>query len=169
MQKPRPKRQRNKFRPQKPAQRTEEQVWIDFEKLPADLDEDQLKELMATLPKKPRGKNAVPTSHAELQALSLAELYEVMDEEKLEEPGGRRREEVIWEIIAARLRANRQVSTQGCIDTTKENHTFLRSPHYGYIPSAEDVFVPPSLVKRYGLSKGMTISGWLRPPTEEEQ
>ena len=168
-QKQRPKRQRNKFRPQKSAPRQQDQVWIDFDKLPADLDEEQLAELLSTLPKKPRGKQATPTSHSDLQALSLAELYELADEEKLEDVGGQRREQVVWDIVSKRLKANRPVYCQGCIDTTKENHTFLRSPHYAYLPSAEDIFVPPSLVKRYGLSKGMTIKGWLRPPTEEEQ
>jgi len=169
MQKTRSKRQRHKFRAQKSQQRDQDQVWIDFDKLPADLDEQQLEELMETLPKKPRGKNAGPTSHAELQALSLAELYEVADAEKIEDAGGRRREEVVWRLVSERLKANRQVAAEGCVETTKENHTFLRSPHYGYIPTAEDVFVPPSLVRRYGLTRGMTVKGWLRPPLDEEK
>ena len=43
MHKSRPKRQRNKFRTPKTSPRTQDQVWIDFEKLPADLDEEQLR------------------------------------------------------------------------------------------------------------------------------
>ena len=77
------KRQRKSFHKQrsfKAPVRTE-QVWIDYDKLPADLDEAQLKELMDSLPKK-RSKPK-PTSYAELQAMNMTELHEVAEAEKV--------------------------------------------------------------------------------------
>jgi transcription termination factor Rho len=56
----------------------------------------------------------------------------------------------------------------GTVDL-KDNHAFLRSPHYAYLPSVEDPFLPPSVVSRYGIVPGMTVSGLLRPPLDGER
>jgi transcription termination factor Rho len=60
------------------------------------------------------------------------------------------------------------MTANGTLDITKEGHAFLRNPAYGYLPCADDVFVPPSLILEYGLIDGMTLSGTLRAPQEGE-
>ncbi len=152
------------------APRPAEHVWIDYERLPKDLEPEALAELLATVPKPKRGKAAKePTSYSELQALSLADLHEVAEEEKLDNVAGRRRDEVIFEIAAARLRAGTPVEVEGCVEMTRDNHCFVRQADAAYLPANEDVFVPASIVKQFALLPGMTIKGRLRPPLEGEK
>jgi transcription termination factor Rho len=152
------------------APRPAEQVWIDYALLPKDLSPEELEQLAESLPKPKRGK-AKPerTSYSELQAMSLAELHEVAEEEKLDAVAGRRRDEVIWEIAATRLRAGAPVDVEGIADITRDNHCFIRQADAGYLPAQEDALLPQSLVQKYGVQPGMTIKGRLRPPVDGER
>ncbi len=166
----RPKRARfKKHGPkfQRGGQFGNDQVWIDYDKLPADLDEEQIDELVKALPKK--RKKADPTRHDALQALTLAELHEVAEEEKLEDVGNVKREDLVFEIAAHRLRNRVPVLAEGVLDLNPDGHAFLRTPRRAYMPAGDDVFVPPSLIRRHGLVKGMTLSGSLRPAQEGER
>jgi transcription termination factor Rho len=165
-QKMRHKRPRNKNRAKAPRSNTEQQVWIEYDKLPADLDDEQLGELMDSLPK---GRKSAEVSHSELQALNLTDLHELAAKEKVTLEESRKREDLIFEITAHRLKKRRKVSVEGTIEATKDNHTFVRLPEHAYLPTTEDAYVPPSVVKHYGLTTGMTVKGWLRPPLENER
>ncbi|MEM7310375.1 MAG: transcription termination factor Rho [Planctomycetota bacterium] len=167
--------QRNK--PKRPAARggggftataVQEDVRIDVEALPRDLNEEELEELLASLPKSTRKTKPKPTSYTELQEKNLSELHEVATKEKVDAPG-RKRREVVWAITTARLTKRVPVVIEGCLDLTADGHAFLRQPKNSYLPSEEDVFVPPSLIERFSLRTGMTIEGELRAPREGEK
>ena len=172
------KRHRNKPRPPlSPQQRTGllphtlktvEQVWVDYDRLPRDLSDEELSELMNGSSKPKRGKGKEEGNYAELLKLSLNDLHELAENEGLDDLDGRKREDVIWELAKARLEKHQVLRAAGTVDL-KDNHAFLRSPHYAYLPSVEDPFLPPSVVSRYGIVPGMTVSGLLRPPLEGER
>jgi transcription termination factor Rho len=151
------------------APRPAENVWVDYERLPRDLEPQALEELLATIPKPKRGKAKEPTSYSELQALSLADLHEIAEEEKLEGVAGKRRDEVIFEITAARLRTGVPVEVEGCVEITRDNHCFVRQADAAYLPANEDVFIPGSIAKQFALLPGMTVKGKLRPPLDGER
>ena len=154
------------------APRPAEQVWIDYALMPRDLSAEETEALEATLPKPKRGKAKEvkeAESYSELQTLSLAELHEVAAEEGVENVAGRRREEVIWEITVARLKAGSPVDVDGCVEVTRDGHTFVRQSSAGYLPAIEDVVILPSLVKQFAMVSGMTIKGRIRLPFEGER
>jgi len=163
----RPKKNRSrKFK--RPARGVvhDEAFAIDYSKLPADLDEAALAELEAGLPK-PK-KSAKPVEHAELFNLNVAEMIEVAEGEKVEVEGLRTRNEIYRALTSARLRARTPVITEGVLDVVPEGHAFLRTSSSDYMPTAEDVFVPPSLIASAALREGMVIRGALRVPAEGE-
>ncbi|MCC6406913.1 MAG: transcription termination factor Rho [Planctomycetes bacterium] len=146
-----------------------ERPWIDFSKLPADLSPEALAELESTLPK-PRAKaKQKPLDYAALQKMKLEELHEYAEEEGIEGIGGKKREDVVFEIASFKLKEGTPVHTEGCLEITKENHGFLRNPGNAYLPSSDDVFVPGSMINQYGLQTGMTLKGSLRPTLENER
>ncbi|MCX7652962.1 MAG: transcription termination factor Rho [Bacteroidia bacterium] len=51
----------------------------------------------------------------------------------------------------------------------KSNHGVLRSPYYSYKSSPDDIYVPQSLIRKYGLRIGDTIEGRVRLPKENER
>ncbi len=150
------------------ALKTVEQVWVDYEKLPRDLSEEELSELMNGADKPRRGKGKEEGEYATLLKLSLNDLHELAEREALGVADGRKREDVIWEIAKAKLEKHEPLRASGTVDL-KDTHAFLRSPHYAYLPSVEDPYLPPSLVKRFGIVPGMTVDGFLRPPLEGER
>ena len=46
---------------------------------------------------------------------------------------------------------------------------FLRSPEYNYLPGADDIYVSPSQIRRFGLRKGDSVDGQIRPPKDGER
>ena len=142
---------------------------IDYSALPEDLDEEGLEEVIANLPKSRRKTKPKEVLHSELLALNLNQMHDLADAEKIEEFNARNRRDGIWEITQARLNKHIPVAVEGLVDIWDKKHHFLRTHHADYMPSAEDVFVPPSLVEEYGLEPGMTIRGLLRPNQEGEK
>ncbi|MEZ6003288.1 MAG: transcription termination factor Rho [Planctomycetota bacterium] len=142
---------------------------IDYSSLPADLDEEAIEELVANLPKRKGRTKPKPADHNHLLGLNLSEMHDLAEEEGFEEFSARNRRDGIWEITTQRLAAHIPVEVEGVVDVWDKSHYFLRTYHSDYIPASEDVYVPPSLVEEYGLERGMTVKGTLRPNAEGEK
>ncbi len=167
--------QRNK--PQRKAARggygvgalaTVEEIHVDVEALPADLNEEELRELLDSLPKSTRKTKPKAASYSELQAMTLSELHEVATKEKVEIPSKKRRE-IVWAITTARLMKRVPVVVEGCLEVPPQGPAFLRQPKNSYLPSEEDVYVPPSVIERFSMRTGMTVAGELRAPRDGEK
>ena len=140
---------------------------IDARALPADLSEDEIEAFEAeVVTAKRKGK---ATSYTELTAQTLYELHETAEAEDVDLSGLRKRREVVFAITRARLLAKQPVQASGVLEVDKGNHAFLRLAQNSYLPTEEDVFVPPSLIERIGLRAGMTVEGELRCPREGER
>ncbi len=61
------------------------------------------------------------------------------------------------------------VISEGVLDMMQDGYGFLRSSDYSYLPSPDDIYVSQSQIKRYGLQKGDTVRGAIRPPKEGEK
>ena len=57
----------------------------------------------------------------------------------------------------------------GVLELLPDGYGFLRSAEYGYLPSADDIYVSPSQIKRFSLRLGDTVDGQVRPPKEGER
>ncbi|MCB9224889.1 MAG: transcription termination factor Rho [Crocinitomicaceae bacterium] len=61
------------------------------------------------------------------------------------------------------------IISEGCLDMMQDGYGFLRSSDYNYLPSPDDIYVSQSQIKLYGLKKGDTVRGAIRPPKEGEK
>ncbi|MFN3596369.1 MAG: transcription termination factor Rho [Rubricoccaceae bacterium] len=57
----------------------------------------------------------------------------------------------------------------GVLEILPDGYGFLRSAEYSYLPSADDIYVSPSQIKRFSLRVGDTVDGQIRPPKEGER
>ena len=146
-----------------------EEPKIDFEALPADLSEEELEELEASLPPSRRKTKPKATHYGELVGNVLRDLYEIAKKEKVDTEGQRRRRDVVWAILSARLTKHIPVKIEGLLEVCANGHSFLRMSRNCYLANEEDVFVPPSMVTRFCLRTGMTLEGELRAPKEGER
>jgi transcription termination factor Rho len=61
------------------------------------------------------------------------------------------------------------VISEGVLDMMQDGYGFLRSSDYNYLPSPDDIYVSQSQIKLYGLKRGDTVKGAIRPPKEGEK
>src|SRR5204863_5310404 len=57
----------------------------------------------------------------------------------------------------------------GLLEILPEGYGFLRSQDWNYLYGPDDIYVPPSQIKRFDLRTGDTVMGQVRPPKEGER
>ena len=61
------------------------------------------------------------------------------------------------------------IVNEGVLELMQDGYGFLRSTHYNYLASPDDIYVSPSQIKLFGLKTGDTVKGQIRPPKEGEK
>lgn len=61
------------------------------------------------------------------------------------------------------------IESEGVLDIMSDGYGFLRSSDYNYLSSPDDIYVSQSQIRLFGLKKGDTVLGNVRPPKEGEK
>ena len=118
-------------------------------------------------PRQPNG--AKPMDARALNKLSMPELTKLAINYNIEDISGLRKQELIGRIVAVQDKQNGSVYGGGVLEILPDGFGFLRSEENNYLAGAEDIYVSPSQIKRFGLRKGDTIEGLIRPPKDNER
>ncbi|MEN6663898.1 MAG: transcription termination factor Rho [Phycisphaerae bacterium] len=103
----------------------------------------------------------------ELQAMELADLHKIAEEEGVNK--NLPRNELVFEIIKMRVQKTGLMYGEGVLEILPDGFGFLRSPEYNYLPSPDDIYVSPSQIRRFNLKEGSLVAGQIRPPKESEK
>ncbi|MDA7950277.1 MAG: transcription termination factor Rho [Pirellulaceae bacterium] len=101
--------------------------------------------------------------------MDMAELLRIANSEKIELEKDLKKQELIYRILKARVSNNGLMFGEGTLEILPDGFGFLRSVDYHYLSCPDDIYVSPSQIRRFGLSTGMTVSGQIRPPKENER
>ena len=123
--------------------------------------------MMQQAPRQPNG--AKPMDARALNKLSMPELTKLAVNYNIEDISGLRKQELIGRIVAVQAKQNGSVYGGGVLEILPDGFGFLRSEENNYLAGAEDIYVSPSQIKRFGLRKGDTIEGLIRPPKDNER
>lgn len=104
-----------------------------------------------------------------LQQHSTEQLIELAKEENITNPESIDRQELIYQILKAKLLSSGILYGEGTLEILNDGFGFLRSSSHHYVSCTDDIYISPSQIRRFGLSTGMTISGQIRPPKENER
>ena len=96
----------------------------------------------------------------------LAELAASLD---IEQTGGVSRQELIFHILGVQTQRGGAVAGSGVVECLPDGYGFLRSPVYNYLPGPDDIYISPSMIRRYSLRTGDTVDGTIRAPKEGER
>ncbi len=107
-------------------------------------------------------------SLAKLQHMNTEELAKLAKDEDIHEFRVLPKQKLVFEILKSRARRQGLMMGEGTLEILPDGFGFLRSPEYSYLPSADDVYVSPSQIRRFGLRKGQVVRGLIRPPKETE-
>ena len=105
----------------------------------------------------------------ELKTMEVGKLVRLAMDLKVREPGRLRRPELLYKIIHAHAAQNGSLVTEGVLDKLPDGYGFLRAPEASYLPGPDDVYVSPSLIRKFGLLTGDSIVGEVRPPKTGER
>ncbi|MCU0713180.1 MAG: transcription termination factor Rho [Pirellula sp.] len=79
------------------------------------------------------------------------------------------RQELIYEVLRSKLLSSGMLYGEGTLEILNDGFGFLRSTSHHYLSCTDDIYISPSQIRRFGLTTGMTISGQIRPPKENER
>ncbi|MBP7147566.1 MAG: transcription termination factor Rho [Acidobacteria bacterium] len=106
---------------------------------------------------------------AELKQMGIGQLARLARSMQIEGVSQIRRQELVHRIVSERVRRSERVVARGVLELLPEGYGFLRSPEHSYLPGPDDVYVSPSLVRRYKIDTGDLVTGPLRPPRRGEK
>jgi len=106
---------------------------------------------------------------SDLREKEIKELISMATDLKIENPSSMRRHELIFAILKTMAKNNEDIYGGGVLEILPDGFGFLRSPGYNYLPGADDIYVSPSQIRRFGLRKGDTTEGQIRPPKDGER
>ena len=111
------------------------------------------------------------THITELQQMSMVQLQQLARDEEIpaEEWIGLKKQDMIFKILKERVKQNGLMYGEGTLEILPDGFGFLRSPDYNYLPCADDIYISPSQIRRFGLRTGAIVSGQIRPPKENER
>ena len=105
----------------------------------------------------------------DLREKSIGDLTQLATEMGVENPGALKKHELIFAILKFQAKNNEEIFGNGVLEILPDGFGFLRSPDYNYLPGADDIYVSPSQIRKYGLRKGDSIEGQIRPPKDGER
>ncbi|GGD00763.1 transcription termination factor Rho [Pontibacillus salipaludis] len=111
---------------------------------------------------------SVSLSISHLETLNLKELYSLAREYKVSYYAKLTKRELIFAILKAQAEKDGFLFMDGILEIIpSEGFGFLRPINYS--PSAEDIYISASQIRRFDLRNGDKVSGKVRPPKENER
>ena len=105
----------------------------------------------------------------ELKVKKPQELLDYAESLGIENASGLKKQEIYFSVLKKFAEKNEEIIGEGVLETMQDGFGFLRSAESNYLPGPDDIYVSPNQVKKYGLRKGDTLEGPIRPPKEGER
>jgi transcription termination factor Rho len=104
---------------------------------------------------------------AQLEAQKLTDLYKLAKSYQIPAYGQMKKKELIFAILRAQAEQGGHMFMEGVLEVLPEGFGFLRP--INYLPSAEDIYISASQIRKFDLRSGDLVSGKCRPPKENER
>ena len=105
----------------------------------------------------------------ELKQKSPADLVTLAEDLGVEGASTMRKQDLMFSILKVEAEDGAQIIGTGTIEVLNDGFGFLRSPEANYLAGPDDIYVAPSLVRRFGLRTGDTVEGEIRGPKDGER
>jgi len=117
---------------------------------------------------------AVPEGlrHATLQELkrkSPTELLAFADGLEIEGAPSMRTQDMLFAILKTLSERGVEIGGGGVLEVLSDGFGFLRSPESNYLPGPDDIYVSQTMIRRFSLRSGDTITGPIRGPKDGER
>jgi transcription termination factor Rho len=105
----------------------------------------------------------------DLKKKTPAELVAMAEDMGVEGASTMRKQDLMFSILKVQAENGVEIMGAGTIEVLNDGFGFLRSPEANYLAGPDDIYVAPSIVRRFGLRTGDTVEGEIRGPKEGER
>jgi len=105
----------------------------------------------------------------ELKKKDIGTMVSIANDFNIENASSLRPQELLFELLQAQSQRGGVIYASGVLETLPDGFGFLRAPDYNYLPGPDDIYVSPSLIRRFNLRTGDSIAGQIRSPKESER
>lgn len=105
----------------------------------------------------------------ELKHKSPSAILEIAKDLGVDGMSRARKQDVVFAILKALAKKGEDIHGDGVLEILQDGFGFLRSGDSNYVAGADDIYVSPSQIRRFGLRTGDTISGKIRTPRDNER
>ena len=106
---------------------------------------------------------------SELKQKSPNEIIAIAKEKGVDGMSRARKQDIIFAILKAAAKEKEDIYGDGVLEILQDGFGFLRSSNSNYIAGADDIYVSPSQIRRFGLRTGDTVAGKIRTPKDSER
>ncbi len=106
---------------------------------------------------------------SELKQKGPSAILELAKEMGVDGMSRARKQDVIFAILKAAAKNKEDIYGDGVLEILQDGFGFLRSSNSNYIAGADDIYVSPSQIRRFGLRTGDTVAGKIRTPKDGER
>ncbi|MEE9309708.1 MAG: transcription termination factor Rho [Cocleimonas sp.] len=106
---------------------------------------------------------------SELKQKGPSAILEIAKEMGVDGMSRARKQDVIFAILKAAAKNKEDIHGDGVLEILQDGFGFLRSSNSNYVAGADDIYVSPSQIRRFGLRTGDTVAGKIRTPKDGER
>ena len=105
----------------------------------------------------------------DLKQKTPVQLIAMAEEVEIENFASMRKQELMFAILKAVAENDESIFGGGVIEVLQDGFGFLRSPEANYLAGADDIYVSPNTVRKFGLRTGDSVDGEICAPRDNER
>ena len=105
----------------------------------------------------------------DLKQKTPVQLIAMAEEVEIENVASMRKQELMFAILKAVAENDESIFGGGVIEVLQDGFGFLRSPEANYLAGADDIYVSPNTVRKFGLRTGDSEDGEICAPRDNER
>ncbi len=105
----------------------------------------------------------------ELKSQSASDLLSLAEQYEIENATNMRKQELMFAILKELAENDTIILGGGVLEVALDGFGFLRSAETNYLAGPDDIYISPSLIRKYSLRTGDTVEGEIQAPKANER
>ncbi len=105
----------------------------------------------------------------DLKKKSSEQLIEEAESLGIENASTLKRQEIYFAILKKLAEKGEEITGGGVLQLLQDGFGFLRAMESNYLPGADDIYISPNQIRKFGLRTGDTVEGPIRAPKAGER